>query len=78
MFRLLLFLQALSTFFEKVYSNNTKDNERKNAAANTSTSVGLVVKKYWNRTLQLCKAVQKLQVELKVHEYVDRQMHYYS
>lgn len=61
--RLLLFLQGLSVFLEKVYGGSKKDSK---LDAPTSTSVGLVVKKYWNRTLQLCKAVQQLQAEVKV------------
>ncbi len=61
-FRLVLLLQAMAKYLEHILTAGT----RKATAVQTSSnaSIGLVVKKYWNKMVQIYSVVQKLQAEV--------------
>ena len=60
--RMVLLLQAMAKYLEQTLAMGTRKATAVQASGNTS--IGLVVKKYWNKMVQVYTVVQQVQSEV--------------
>ena len=59
-------MQAMAKYLEQTLSMGSRKASAVQSASNTS--IGLVVKKYWNKMVQIFTVVQQLKSEVKENE----------
>lgn len=69
LFRLVLLLQSMSKYTEQTLHTNSIGNQ--SAQHTSSTSIGLIVKKFWCKMVQLGSFIHQIHTEVRKIQYID-------